>query len=55
MGASRLFSRAEIREASRRRLDMPLHTHSHRLPGSEIDAVAEEINNNRRTIEEVTG
>jgi peptidoglycan/xylan/chitin deacetylase (PgdA/CDA1 family) len=54
-GRFRLLSRAEIREAFRRGLDIQLHSHTHTLPDSEFDAMAREIDTNRRMIREVIG
>jgi peptidoglycan/xylan/chitin deacetylase (PgdA/CDA1 family) len=54
-GRFRLLSRSEMQEASRRGLDIQMHTHTHHLPGNEFDAMAEEINVNRRMIRDITG
>jgi peptidoglycan/xylan/chitin deacetylase (PgdA/CDA1 family) len=54
-GRFRLLSRAEIREAFRRGLDIQLHTHTHRLPADDFGAMAEELEQNRTMIEELTG
>jgi peptidoglycan/xylan/chitin deacetylase (PgdA/CDA1 family) len=54
-GRFRLLSRAEMRQACGRGLDIELHTHTHHLPDDDFAAMAREINDNRRMIEEVTG
>ena len=54
-GRFRLLSRSEMQELFRRGLDIQLHSHTHRLPDSGFEAVAEEIVNNRRMIAEVVG
>lgn len=54
-GRFRLLSRAEIQEVFRRGLDIQLHTHTHRLPDTDFDAMAEEIRRNRSMIASITG
>lgn len=54
-GRFQLLSRSEMQQAARRGLDIQLHTHSHRLPDADFEAVAQEIDRNRRMIAEVTG
>jgi len=54
-GRFRLLSRTEMQEAFRRGLDIQLHTHTHRLPDTGFDAMAEEIKNNRKMIADVVG
>ena len=54
-GRFRLLSRSEMQQAFHRGLDIQMHTHTHHLPDNEFDAMAQEINVNRRMIREVTG
>lgn len=54
-GRFRLLSRAEMQQACRRGLDIQLHTHTHQLPDDDFAAMAREINDNRRMIQDVTG
>lgn len=54
-GRFRLLSRAEMQQAMQSGLDIQLHTHSHRLPETDFDAMAREISNNRQMIVDVTG
>jgi peptidoglycan/xylan/chitin deacetylase (PgdA/CDA1 family) len=54
-GRFRLLARVEIQEASRRGLDIQLHTHTHHLPASEFEAMAREVRTNRAMIKELTG
>jgi peptidoglycan/xylan/chitin deacetylase (PgdA/CDA1 family) len=54
-GRFRLLSREEIREALRRGLDIQLHSHTHDLPNTDFDAIARDLNTNRRLIRDVTG
>jgi peptidoglycan/xylan/chitin deacetylase (PgdA/CDA1 family) len=54
-GRFRLLSRSEMQQAFRRGLDIQMHTHTHHLPDNEFDAMAEEINLNRRMIRDITG
>lgn len=54
-GRFRLLSRAEIQQVFRRGVDIQLHTHTHHLPDTGFDAMAEEIQKNRKMIEDITG
>jgi peptidoglycan/xylan/chitin deacetylase (PgdA/CDA1 family) len=54
-GRFRLLASDELKEVSRRGMDVELHTHSHRLPHSGFDAMAREIEQNREAIERVVG
>jgi len=54
-GRFRLFSRAQVREAFERGLDIQLHSHTHHLPENDFEATARDIDTNRALIREVTG
>jgi peptidoglycan/xylan/chitin deacetylase (PgdA/CDA1 family) len=54
-GRFRLLSGAQIQELFRRGFELQLHTHTHRLPDSGFEAAAEEIEQNRRALNELTG
>lgn len=51
----RLLRRGEIKELFNRGFDIQLHTHTHRLPDTSFEAVAEEIGRNREALTEVLG
>jgi peptidoglycan/xylan/chitin deacetylase (PgdA/CDA1 family) len=51
----RLLTREEIQELFRRGVDIQLHSHTHRLPDSNFEAMAEEIRLNRETLREMLG
>lgn len=54
-GRFRLLASDELKEVSRRGMDVQLHTHSHRLPSGGFEALAEEIGQNRAALERVLG
>jgi len=54
-GRFHLLRRAEIEELYRRGIDIQLHTHTHRLPDSDFDAMAEEIEQNRDALKGILG
>jgi peptidoglycan/xylan/chitin deacetylase (PgdA/CDA1 family) len=54
-GRFRLLARAEMAELSRRGFDIQLHTHTHRLPDTTFDAMADEIARNREALKEILG
>ena len=54
-GGFRLLTGEQMRELTQRGVDIQLHTHTHRLPDSSPQAMAPEIEQNRKVIEDVTG
>jgi len=54
-GRFRLLSSHELQELCRRGMGIQLHTHTHRLPHSGFQAMAQEIEQNREAIERVAG
>ena len=54
-GRFRLLDRDEIAELFRRGFDVQLHTHTHRLPDTSFEAMAEEIVRNREVINDIIG
>jgi len=54
-GRFRLLDRSQVQEAFRRGLDIQLHTHRHRLPDGDFEAMAKEIEQNRKMIADVLG
>ena len=54
-GRFRLLERASVVELFRRGIDIQLHTHTHRLPDHDFEAMAREITENRTAIKELVG
>jgi len=54
-GRFRLLERDGVAELSRRAIDIQLHTHTHRLPDHDFEAMAREINQNRNALKEILG
>jgi peptidoglycan/xylan/chitin deacetylase (PgdA/CDA1 family) len=54
-GRFRLLTGGELKELSRRGVDIQLHTHTHRLPHAEFAAMAKEIEQNREALESIVG
>lgn len=54
-GRFRLLTCEEIVELHNNGVDIELHTHTHRLPDQDFEAMAYEINENRRAIKEILG
>jgi peptidoglycan/xylan/chitin deacetylase (PgdA/CDA1 family) len=54
-GRFRLLERAGVEELFRRGIDIQLHTHTHRLPDHDFEAMAREISENRNAIKEIVG
>lgn len=50
-----LLTRAEVAELAKQGMDIQLHTHRHRLPADREEDVQEEINENRKILEEIVG
>jgi peptidoglycan/xylan/chitin deacetylase (PgdA/CDA1 family) len=51
----RLLTPDEFQELARRGVDIELHTHSHRLPDSGFEKMAEEIERNREALRKIVG
>jgi peptidoglycan/xylan/chitin deacetylase (PgdA/CDA1 family) len=51
----RLLTPDEFKELSRRGVDIQLHTHSHHLPDSGFERMAEEIETNREALQKILG
>lgn len=51
----RLLQKREIEELFKRGFDIQLHTHSHRLPDTSFEAMADEIVQNREALKEILG
>src|SRR5665213_2045037 len=54
-GRFRLLQRTQVQELFRRGIDIQLHTHTHRLPDQNFEAMADEIDQNRNAIRELVG
>jgi peptidoglycan/xylan/chitin deacetylase (PgdA/CDA1 family) len=54
-GRFRLLASDELKEVSRRGMDIELHSHTHRLPHSGFEAMASEIEQNRQALARVLG
>jgi peptidoglycan/xylan/chitin deacetylase (PgdA/CDA1 family) len=54
-GRFAFLSASEIRELARRGIDIELHTHTHRLPHDQFEAMCTEISRNRSALQALTG